>query len=271
MNIWRVAAAAAMSVLVAVPASASAPERYDWIEVVATARTDTNVGLRLWVNGRGVGPSAPVFGHAASVAGYAVSGAHRVGGAEVRTTRDLGGADVEVATRGGTAGVVSLYASSIQAGQQASLLVFLPEGRIDHTQLEQHGELDIEVRTGVGSEVMLATDAAADGLGASAGGVAVASDVTATRTVSTGVVGALLWCETCETAWAGPDGRSGGKTVFGHEPAPTLFSGPAGSWSWQWSGVQVDPRGEQALAAFAPIGDGWLRYSKPWHERPRGA
>lgn len=111
---------------------------------------------------------------------------------------------------------------------------------------------------GSGSALILAGAPEDSGTGVvvgSGGGGVTRKDVDAT----TGLVGAINTraCRACTGQWVAGDEVSGAFTVspVGLDGAPT-FAGPAGFWTWDWSGVSE----AAVVAAYAPIGDAWRSF-----------
>jgi hypothetical protein len=166
------------------------------------------------------------------------------------------------------------------SGAVIRLLGFDTDARFDSvtaTASAAGEELPVTVTTGSGSSRI---DIAGDGstgtavatgeVAAPAGPIpvavgAAAGSTTVTMAVPAGVVGALsAGCAAgdCIESWRAPDGRTRTIThsalvLEGSVSGPFKFSGPAGPWTFSWSGVSR----ETVVGAFAPIGTDWLLFS----------
>jgi hypothetical protein len=101
-----------------------------------------------------------------------------------------------------------------------------------------------------------------EGVAASIGPVGAAVLAARSDHVRAGVVGATslspLLVESLPrvTSWAGP-GVSGSETCVALVACGTSFAGPAGRWSFSWSGARNDLTQTPSVAAYAPIGPAW--------------
>lgn len=115
------------------------------------------------------------------------------------------------------------------------------------------GSIEAELVSGVGSKAVLLFDA---GNGVAAEAVAAGAGLLTTHEVdSPGLVGAFVECTLCTGTWNAPDGRTGQ-----NQSGPAAFSGPAGKWGLEWSGV-VDPElGRATIGGYAPVGNYWRHF-----------
>lgn len=196
-------------------------------------------------------------------------------GHRIRTT-GLSGVEFEAWPAGrGTWAYGQGKAVILDANQSATLVSFVG-GSFD-TQMVLNwtlelGHATVNISHGSGTQILRQVDRLHSGIGVDAGYASAGSTVQQ-RYVPAGLVGGFVRvCEYCDIRWKGPDGRSGVTTIRGfsyggygyrERAGSKFFSGPAGSWEWQWDGVQVDPRvSSQALGAYAPVGDLWRHFEE---------
>lgn len=176
------------------------------------------------------------------------------------------GVDHATATYGASAGIGFAEAWTT-IDRTFYFLVLAPRiGATSHFTYASIGgvEQPIVVTTGSGSTAVKMSDITS-GYGATVSPVSTGSGW-ATKEIPTGIVGAMTWncIGHCDAAWHSPDGRSAPWNTAG-VPLVSFshgtnqgggFSGPAGTWQWDWAGVTEG----EAIALYAPIGDAWQNF-----------
>ena len=199
------------------------------------------------------------------------------GGFHVKTTKDFGAIDLQVTKKGEHGFGIGSGVGAFGSIHRLSMVVFVPNGVIDSFHVSGTGGTP-EVFTGSGSRAIGAADADASGVAVDAS-VAAAGTSTLDVTSPLGLIGgpAIFECLHCTESWTTPNGGTGtySETIlpifFLPVPIPVPFPiplgsisgddgfvGPAGHWSWTWTGVNVRPQMSETIAAgYAPIGDLW--------------
>ncbi|TMK19189.1 MAG: hypothetical protein E6G68_06320 [Actinobacteria bacterium] len=239
--------------------------------------TDTaGVSLSIAAVGRLTGNRSTVVGSGAYFDGHGFLDAFDFadGGIHVRTTKDLGGLDLEITKK--TEG--SLHMTSIAAAlgpiRRITMVVFLAHGSFDSFQVKGSGGETPEVFTGSGTRAIGVADPESSGVAVDAS--AVAAGTSTFEATLPGVVGSAVLggCVRCMLSWTSPDGKTGSfeqtEAPFVPLPAPVPlpvpavfdgfpgFIGPAGHWSWDWTGLNARADLSETIAAvYAPVGDAW--------------
>ncbi len=200
------------------------------------------------------------------------------GGFHVQSTQTLGGLDLQVTKRGDVGFDMSSGAGAFATVHTISMVVFIANGVIDSFHVNATGG-DTQVFTGSGSRAIGAADTAASGVAVDASVVA-AGTSTVDVMSPLGLIGgpAIFECTHCSQSWTTSTGKTGSfdQTIlpFFFIPLPVPlplppipigsisgddgFVGPAGHWSWSWTGVNVRPEMSETIAlGYAPIGDLW--------------
>jgi len=231
--------------------------------------------LDLDVQGHSIGDHSTVIGSGVSFDGHGDAEVFDTtdGGFHVRTTKDLGGIDLAVTNKGNHRFGMSSGAAVFGTIRRLSMVVFVPNGVIDSFHVSGTGGTP-EVFTGSGSRAIGAADADSSGVAVDAS-IAAAGTSTLDLTSPLGLIGgpAVFECTHCSESWATPTGEQGtyDETMLPFVPVPIPFPipvgfisgdegfvGPAGHWSWNWTGVNVRPEMSETIAAgYAPIGDLW--------------
>lgn len=243
---------------------ARAAERVDWVVLTVTAGASgavVDADVHGWVRQGDLTRLAEGVG---------------IGGAEpsitVREVKTGRKADLGVSTNGGLGRIgldpvlqpdhvyPLLYRKRLTLAptQQASLLAFTAGGSFSSYGsfvTVVSGSATWTQTQGGGSRLILAGSPDDEGTGAvvaSAGAGSTWKTVDATA----GLAGAmnLAACAACTGQWSAGDDVAASFTVSpaGTDGAPT-FAGPAGPWSWDWSGVST----AAIVGAYAPVGDVW--------------
>lgn len=155
----------------------------------------------------------------------------------------------------------------VAAGETVAVLAFVPGARLDRIEAVSISLDGVPyaplVTTGAGSRLVRVGDGSGAALVSNG---LTAGSVTVEHGPDAAIVGGLSFecASQCETTWRSPDGRSGawsqereltgGGAAAGGQP---LFAGPAGPWSWEFTGVQDG----QVIGAYAPLGDRWTLFS----------
>lgn len=284
--------------LLAVPSASAAKPNWVLQTFEADFATRFHVAQRIKVGL--IGPGPWVFGFAVSVLSDRSSA--NFSDAFVFT---LGGSDMSVRTSGGAGGVhqritpvvevISTGGRSFEfrftlditlgSGQRFSTLLFLPNATMKVNSAEVLPSFAIashRVTKGSGATAMLVAGSKNRGTSASVGPVGAGGTSYAAKT--RGLVGAMEGACNCNGSWSGPGRRSGAwMSVTGDGIVSPLFlreghmafAGPAGNWSWSWTGAS-DAYGTSGAAfgsattpiigAWAPIGNDWrlFRYMRPY-------
>lgn len=251
----------------------------DWAVVEFTAGPGGTDGTRLEVDGRfeGTGDGPLVLGFGSGGDGrYPYVDLLPTGGgpAAVTTSHDVGGLDVEVIRSGdASASFRSVrHLDGVAEGQRIVVLLFAGNAELRDLSAVQVGPLDgsvepgtVSIHRGSGTEVVYSVSPDDEGPAVSAGAAAAGTRGHA-GTLDEGIVGALnVWqCDGCVMDWSGPDGRSGSAVrVVGYTTVSgsSWFGGPAGDWSWSWTGVDgpgsFTALARPVVAAYAPVGAFW--------------
>lgn len=141
------------------------------------------------------------------------------------------------------------------------------EHQIGELEVAKGTLLDTRIHRGSGSTAVRSMTADGTATGAAAGPLAAGTSSHEAIT-SAGIIGALAFpsCGTCQATWSSPDGREGSIQVVDTPLASQGsgwfdFAGPAGPWSWTWTGVRVPSAFEiaqpqdAAYVLYAPIGE----------------
>ncbi|MFN2613420.1 MAG: hypothetical protein ABR552_01200 [Actinomycetota bacterium] len=268
------------SLMVAGPvARADAPP--DWALLTITAGASEAHVCAKWIVTQIPSPdgSAPVFGWGFGHTGFGTEILVRTDGygpTSISTTKSLGGVSFQVTTEGDPGSHIDqfvLVCGNLAPGERAAGVVFgtgLTIGVAPQPVFEfGDGTFTYDVETGTGSRAVLIAQPDDDGVGASVGSAAFGSS-TPRQTADVGIVGAIDTYRTClgmcRMGWASPDGDMRALSVVS-TPAYSsrvdgTFAGPAGEWSWWWTGATpgYDAHGAPVLAAYAPIGDEWTLF-----------
>lgn len=267
----------------------------NWVLVKATAAEPTEISSPFSVRGHKTGRGPLVLGVGISSQGgpqpFSWVFVERMSGGTPRATVVAGPLgrqlrfDVKFDENGG------FHAEPVHLGRiQAStvaVLLFAVNGVIDDVTWDPRApvrDLRSTVRTGSGARALM-VDRPSDGAAVTAGSVG-GGQVAYRRQVRTGIVGAVEWlsCEACVGTWTPPAGPTRSWAHVRHHAwaacwcgsgvgMGTVFAGPAGRWSWTWSGVSApEPTGATSdgvgyylsrpvAAAYAPIGADWSLFS----------
>jgi len=282
-------AASAGLAATAPPAHASAATTFDWAVATVTLPHSVTgtVEVRMTMTGTRAGDGPEVVGQATWMPSFGADASVWVAGPGPLTTSVTTPAGsrsvtaVPVSADGAPGFGVRCSPCAFGAGSEIRLLGFDTDARYDGvsaTAVAGGETLPVTVTTGSGSRRIDAAGETANGTALATGEVAppgspvpasiglAAGASTTTVTVPAGAVGALssgCLVGECVESWLAPDGRT--RTLH-HEAlvvegftdgTPFGFAGPAGSWQFAWSGVSR----ETAVAAYAPIGDDWTRFS----------
>lgn len=275
---------------VAVPGPAAGTAKPDWLLVRATAG---GKGAAVFIEMHARGHTTPrgpfVFGQGFASRSGSFVGVRNFGrdGVSATSTSEAGGQAVRLAPA--EANNFRIDAEDIRwllrPGETLAILWFVGNGAMDRVSVRHElglGLADFDVRTGSGSTAMSVAGPASDGVAAAAGPLGAGSSRYAAAS-RRGLVGAFEFsCEgSCTGAWRGPGGREGSwswtgegvLTGLGEQQGQISFAGPAGRWSWDWTGVAVSPvffpyfesprTGSPVIGAWAPIGDGWRLFDRP--------
>jgi hypothetical protein len=206
------------------------------------------------------------------------------GGIRLRTTGDLGEADIEITPIGEDAFAFSIGSFSIggSPGGSQAVLVFAANAVIDSYDVKGTGGVGAPtLKTGSGSTAIYVAGPGTTGVAVDAAAASAGASSFATTTTSGIVGGAVLdGCMRCTIEWTTPEGEQGSMELANllphglRPPVPVpipipvgsgsgdfSFAGPAGKWSWSWTGAgaRVDPS-TAVVGAFAPIGADWALF-----------
>jgi hypothetical protein len=191
----------------------------------------------------------------------------------VTTSRDAGGYRFGAAAPlfwpiGGGGCCSTSWPSRLLPGETFAYLFFVVNARPHFSfDIEHDASIRFERREGAGSAALPVVDPSNPGIAVGAGNVGAGRGETVVR-AARGIAGGVGGCLSCEVTWDGPgappDSWKSSRTVcawlavcVGSWEGRTTFAGPAGRWSWAWSGAWLGGLGEAIVAAWAPIGDAW--------------
>jgi hypothetical protein len=185
---------------------------------------------------------------------------------DVATSRDAGGLSLHVRP----SQLPNVYEFGMGAAvpelaphERAYALFFDGNARLTFTKLGHTPGLHVRFVVGRGTTVIRHADPRDSGVSLSAGPVAAAALATHVERPRVGIVGGvalpvmLLTGLPTAGSWAGPGGRHGDWVSAPVLSPQAPFAGPAGRWTWSWSGVQQGPAQAPVVAAFAPVGAVW--------------
>jgi hypothetical protein len=272
----KIAVAAAICVfvssLVMRPAAAVQTPAPDW---VLLPQPDEEIIVR--GEGRLTGPLVVGLGYASRPYDWVM--AWRVGGDGLSVKASPMGLDVRIA-KGSDRFTLEQH---LYGGEGTdALLLFAANASFDRLRINTPGDPDPyagQIVTGRGTRAIGVVDpqqaAPAVALGPAGAGVP-----TMSKDMPTGIVGAYdFMCVACHGAWTAPAKRRGAFSsaqlyannllLFAAAAGTSAFSGPAGTWNWEWKGATVnDPyrvfwNGTSAVAA-SPIAGAWAPIGKYW-------
>jgi hypothetical protein len=283
----RLLAATALAGAILAPHAPEAAPKPNWflgsIKAVSAAKVHVRfvfaqhrVGQGPMVGGLGeslTGPGTTPNDSYVWVANIGHDGSERY---DVTTSRPLGGHRIPLPAQSGAAFSSPLfldwvapagsfdYDLRLARGQTYALLLFWANGVFDGVSINVRtlsGKTQVVARTGSGATAMLVADPGSDGYAAGAEALA-AGMRTVRANVGRGLVGAIDDdCRACAGSWSGP-GRSGEfKMIDGLILGRYNFAGPAGAWSWEWTGALGWEAGQKIIGAWAPVGDGWRLFA----------
>lgn len=197
-----------------------------------------------------------------------------INGMRVRTSQGAGGMDVEAYPSGRDTWTYGQGTNVILDANQSAILVSYVAGSTNTQEFLNWdlflGHATVTTTTGLGTQLLRQVDKFSGGIAVDAG-YASAGATTQSRSTPTGIVGGFVRvCEYCTMQWTSPDGRTGASIVRGgayqgigyrERTGSRFYAGPAGTWTWRWEGLQVDPRvTNQPLGAYAPVGEAWREF-----------
>jgi LPXTG-motif cell wall-anchored protein len=248
-------------------------------------------------HGTGTGPVLLGFGASFGPFGFVDVFERNTGGIHLRTTQELGAVDVQVQP-GDDPGAFKFGAgigTSSGGGRRLAILLFATNAVIDSYSIDSSGGSTPQVHAGSGSRAIEIAGPEASGVAVDAS-VAAAGTSTVGSDPHAGLVGGVLWgCTRCTVSWTTPDHHDGSFTQTNPPSIPvplplppvplppipfppgliagdTTFAGPAGSWTWSWTGanLRADYPGPTMMGAYAPVGDLYSLFRESGPGQPLG-
>jgi hypothetical protein len=186
---------------------------------------------------------------------------------ELTTSSRAGGVHFEAPNPSPSLPYTSSFAGGVPSlgpGQAYYLLLFETNVSMHLDRVAHSRGLRVTATMGSGARAIEFAAPDDGGIAAAAGPAGIAVNASHRVRTGAGIVGGLasapflvdqppLW-----VSWHGPGGARG--SDFCDLGCDGKFAGPAGRWTWQWTGLDEDDTQPPAIAAYAPIGPAWKAF-----------